>query len=41
MLETFPGKDGIVRSARVKTQTGSYERPITKLCLLEANLVGD
>ena len=35
VVDTHPGKDGRVRSARVKTQTGLYLRPIDKLCLLE------
>ena len=30
----FPGKDGLVRSVNVRTRTGTYDRPITKLCLL-------
>jgi hypothetical protein len=32
----YPGADGYVRSARVKTQAGEYDRPVAKLCLLEA-----
>jgi hypothetical protein len=31
ILETFPGADGLVRSALVKTAHGEYKRPITKL----------
>ena len=30
------GQDGLVRSAEVKTRTGTLVRPIRKLCLLEA-----
>ena len=30
----YHGDDGLVRSVRVKTSSGSYDRPITKLCLL-------
>lgn len=33
--EVFPGRDGKVRSAQVKTKSSSLTRPITKLCLLE------
>ena len=29
------GRDGRVRSATVKTTKGAYDRPVTKLCLLE------
>ena len=32
----FPGSDGLVRSVQVRTASGDYERPITKICLLEA-----
>ena len=32
--DTFPGDDGKVRSVKVKTPTGVYTRPITKICLL-------
>ena len=34
IIETFPGTDGKIRSAKVETSVGSYDRPITKLCLL-------
>ena len=30
----YPGKDGLVRSARIRSKIGIYDRPITKLCLL-------
>ena len=30
----YPGKDGLVRSVNVRTTSGTYDRPITKLCLL-------
>lgn len=33
--ETFPSNDGLIRSVNVKTQTGTYKRPITKICNLE------
>ena len=35
VLEVFPGKDDLVRVARILTKSGEYTRPITKLCLLE------
>ena len=31
----YPGKDGQVRVARIKTSKGSYTRPITKLDYFE------
>ncbi|XP_018313283.1 uncharacterized protein [Mycetomoellerius zeteki] len=34
VLETYPGKDGLVRVATVKTQSSVLRRPIVKLCLL-------
>ena len=35
VVETFPGKDDLVRTARVETKTSLLTRPIDKLCLLE------
>ena len=32
----YPGKDGLVRSVRIKNDSGEYDRPITKLCLIVA-----
>ena len=37
VLQTFPGKDGRVRSAKIKTKSGSYVRPVARLCVLEEN----
>lgn len=34
VVEVHPGKDGLVRIVKVKTPTGIYERPITKLGLI-------
>ena len=34
--DVYPGKDGLVRSVKVRTSEGSYARPITKLVLLLA-----
>ena len=33
VLETFPGDDGLVRKAKIKTANAIYDRPIHKLCL--------
>ena len=35
VTEVFPGSDGLVRVANVKTEEGTYLRPIHKLCSLE------
>ena len=32
--EVFPGHDGKVRSVKVKTASGTYVRPITKICVI-------
>ena len=37
VIEVYPGKDGSVRSAQVKTKSGNYVRPVARLCLLEEN----
>ena len=37
--EVFRGTDGNVRSAKIKTQIGIYDRPITKLCLILAKTI--
>lgn len=34
IVATYPGKDGLVRSVRVKTAKGSYDRPVNKCCYL-------
>ena len=34
VIEVHPGRDGLVRVATVKTSTGIYTRPITKLALI-------
>ncbi|XP_060808849.1 uncharacterized protein LOC132903787 [Amyelois transitella] len=33
--QVFPGKDGLIRVAQVKTRHGLYIRPVTKLCRLD------
>lgn len=35
VTKEFPGKDGLVRTAEVKTKNSTLLRPISKLCLLE------
>ena len=34
--EVHPGRDNLVRSVKVRTRTGSFVRPITKIVLLES-----
>ena len=34
VLEVFPGKDGVVRNLRLKTQNGELKRSIQKCCIL-------
>jgi hypothetical protein len=34
IIRVFPGDDGLVRNVEVKTATGNYRRPITKLCVI-------
>lgn len=41
VLETYPGADGLIRTAKVKTKDSTYIRPIQKLCLLEDDLLRD
>ena len=35
VVKVFPGPDGLVRTAEVKTKNSTFLRPISKLCLLE------
>ena len=35
VCEVYPGDNGLVRVARVRTPVGTYLRPIHRLCLLE------
>lgn len=39
VLETFPDKNGLVRSVRLNTKNNVFERPVTKLCLLHEAIV--
>ena len=34
ILHTYPGKDGLVREAQVRTGNSTFKRPVTKLALL-------
>ena len=34
ITDVYPGQDGLVRSVQVKTVSGTYDRPITKLTIL-------
>jgi hypothetical protein len=38
IVETYPGKDDLVRTVKVKTKAGEFVRPIQKLCMLEKDL---
>jgi hypothetical protein len=38
ITKVFPGPDGFVRSVELKMASGTYTRPIAKLCLLEATV---
>ena len=34
VVSVYPGQDGKVRNMKVKTRTGEYERPITKIAVI-------
>ena len=34
VIQTHTGKDGLVRVVIIKTATGTYKRPVTKITLL-------
>ena len=36
IIEVYPGRDGVVRSVKLKTSNGELSRPSALLCLLEA-----
>ena len=38
VIQTLPGRDGLVRTVRVKTRSTTLIRPIHKLCLLEESV---
>ena len=35
VTKVYPGSDGRVRSVELRTRTGTYVRPVVKICLLE------
>ena len=35
--EPYPGKDGIIRAVRLKTENGTFERPVQHLLPMELN----
>ena len=34
IMEVYPGPDGRVRNVKVKTSTGVYSRPVTKVAVI-------
>jgi len=34
ILQVFPGEDGLVQNVQAKTASGTYMRPITKICVI-------
>ncbi|XP_063968669.1 uncharacterized protein LOC135157358 [Lytechinus pictus] len=36
ITETFSGRDGLVRTAKIKTKSSTLVRPVQKLCLIES-----
>ena len=34
VVEAYQGEDGLTRNVKVKTATGTYARPITKICVI-------
>ena len=37
VINVFPGADGLVRSVEVRAKGTTFKRPVTKICLLEAD----
>ena len=37
VVKVFPGSDGRVRTVELKTKSGTYVRPVVKLCVLDAS----
>ena len=35
VIKTYPGKDGVVRTVKVKTPSNTLVRPVGKICLME------
>lgn len=38
IIEVFPGKDNVIRSVKLKTQSGELIRPVVKLCKLPVDI---
>ncbi|GFW18890.1 integrase catalytic domain-containing protein [Trichonephila clavipes] len=38
VVEVYHGSDGKVRTVRIKTKTGEFKRPITKICILPVDV---
>ena len=38
IVEVFEGSDGLVRNVKVKTATGIYSRPTSKICVIRSRL---
>lgn len=38
VVKTFPGKDGVIRVALIKTVSGEFKRPVVKLCVLPIDI---
>ena len=34
VVSVYPGQDGKVRNVKVKTRSGEYDRPITKIAVI-------
>jgi hypothetical protein len=39
VVNTFPGKDGVVRNVQLRTQNGEYKRSVQKSCLILENVL--
>ena len=35
VVEVYPGQDGKVRNIKVKTTSGEYSRPVTKIAVIQ------
>ena len=40
VVDIVEGQDGLVRTAEVRTRTGTFLRPVVKLCVLEEDAFG-
>ena len=39
VIDTYPGEDLFVRAVKIKTAKGEYVRPVSKVCILEENVM--